>query len=168
MVRPEDSSTYQAILQEGRHEGRIAEARRWLFRYGIKRLGEPDAANLAILEAILDLDRLEALGEGILDFDIQDWDGLLARPSYERALDALQMAKRSTTYQAILQDGRTEGRVAEARRLLHLLGTKRFGEPDATILARLEAVQDLDRLEALGERIFDFAIRTWNGLLGTV
>jgi hypothetical protein len=167
MIRLEDSSTYRAILQEGRHEGRTAEARRWLLRYGTRRLGEPDAATLAILEAILDIDRLEALGEGILDFDIQDWDGLLARPSFQRASNALEMVKRSTTYEAILQHGRTQGQIAEARRWLQILRTKRFGEPDATTLARLEAVQDLDRLKALGKRTIDIAIRDWNGLLRT-
>jgi len=167
MIRPEDSTTYLAILGEGRNEGRIAEARRWLLRQGPKRFGEPDATTLATLEAILDLDRLETLSEGIVDFDIQDWDGLLSRPSFERVLNALQMVKRSTTYQAILQDGRTEGRIAEARRLLLRQGTKRFGEPDATTVATLEAIQDLDRLEALGKRILDFDIQDWDGLLGT-
>jgi hypothetical protein len=46
-------------------------------------------------------------------------------------------------------------------------GIKRFGEPDATIVAGLEAIQDLDRLEALGKRILDFDIPDWDGLLGT-
>ncbi len=57
----------------------------------------------------------------------------------------------STTYRRILNDGRLEG----ARRFLLRLGTKRFAEPDATTATALEAIRDIDRLEALGERILD-------------
>ena len=37
----------------------------------------------------------------------------------------------SDTYQASLDEGRTEGRVDELHRTLIRLGRKRFGEPDA-------------------------------------
>jgi hypothetical protein len=84
-----------------------------------------------------------------------------------RLLDGVQTMTESTTYQAILQKGRTEGGIAEARRWLLLQGTKRFGEPDVTTVATLEAMQDIGRLETLGERILDFGIQDWNGLLGT-
>jgi len=84
-----------------------------------------------------------------------------------RLLDGVQTMKESTTYQAILREGRTEGGIAEARRFLLLQGTERFGEPDATTVATLEATQDLDRLEALGKRILKFDIQDWDGLLGT-
>ncbi len=96
--------------------------------------------------------------------------------------------KESTTYQAILREGRNEGliegrneglieglnkgrdegRIDEARRLLLLQGTRRFGEPDATITATLEAIHDINRLESLFEQIFDFNVKDWNGLLRTV
>ncbi len=88
-----ESTTYQAILQEGRQEGiavgreegimkgrvegRIDEARRFLVRQGTKRFGEPDAATVAAIEAIQDLDRLEAMGDRLLDVEIQTWDDLL-------------------------------------------------------------------------------------------
>ena len=39
-----ESTTYQAILDEGRAEGQAAEARKLLLRLGRKHLGEPDAA----------------------------------------------------------------------------------------------------------------------------
>ena len=65
----------------------------------------------------------------------------------------------STTYQAILmegrQEGRQEGRIAGERRLLLRQGTKKFGEPDAAIIAAIEAIHDVDRLESLGLRIID-------------
>ena len=85
----------------------------------------------------------------------------------------------STTYQAILREGWieayneaynegfNEGRIFEARRLLHLQGTERFGDADATIVATLDAIQDIDRLEALGVRLVDFDIHDWEGLLVT-
>jgi predicted transposase YdaD len=82
-----------------------------------------------------------------------------------RLLKGVQTMKESTTYQAILQEGRIEGGIAEAQRILLRQGTKRFGEPDATTVATLEAIQDIDRLEALIERTLDFGIRDWDGLL---
>ena len=48
-----------------------------LLRQGTKRFGNPDAATVAALEAIKDIDRLEALGELILDTDVHNWAELL-------------------------------------------------------------------------------------------
>ncbi len=88
-----------------------------------------------------------------------------------RFLEGVQNMRESTTYQAVLREGRDEGRIegrvaGEQRLLLHL-GTKRFGEPDAAILTAIEAIKDSDRLEALGERIVDMGIQTWHELLGS-
>jgi predicted transposase YdaD len=75
----------------------------------------------------------------------------------------------STTYQAILKEGRQEGlqegRREEARRLLLRQGTRRFGAPDAAIIAAIEAIHDVDRLESLADRIFDATAGDWNDLL---
>src|SRR5207244_4612689 len=55
--------------------------------------------------------------------------------------------KESSTYQAILEEGRTEGRtegaVAEAKKLLRLLGDDAFGPSDARTAAALEQLSDL-------------------------
>jgi hypothetical protein len=51
------------------------------------------------------------------------------------------------------------------QRLLLRLGTKQFGEPDAATRAAIEAIHDIDRLEALGDRIIDADIRGWDDLL---
>jgi len=80
-------------------------------------------------------------------------------------LEGVQTMRESTTYQAILREGREEGRISGERRMLLRQGTKRFGEPDATAVAALEAIQDIDRLEALGERILDPDLHDWNDLL---
>jgi predicted transposase YdaD len=59
--------------------------------------------------------------------------------------------RESDTYQAILDEGRGEGRdegvVIGARRSLLLVGTLRFGEPDARTRQQIEAETDLTRLE---------------------
>jgi predicted transposase YdaD len=50
--------------------------------------------------------------------------------------------KESSTYQAILEEGRLEGRnqgaVAEARRVLRLLGDEAYGPPEAQTAALIE------------------------------
>ena len=82
-------------------------------------------------------------------------------------LEGVQNMRESTTYQAILREGRQEGKVEGEQELLLRQGTKRFGEPDATTIAALEAIQDIDRLGVLGERILDPNIQDWNDLLRT-
>ena len=61
-----ESTTYQAILREGRQEGKVEGEQELLLRQGTKRFGEPDAATIAALEAIQDIDRLGALANGFL------------------------------------------------------------------------------------------------------
>ncbi|MGO8899064.1 MAG: Rpn family recombination-promoting nuclease/putative transposase [Isosphaeraceae bacterium] len=90
-------------------------------------------------------------------------------------LEGVQTMRQSTTYQAILregwqegrQEGRQEGKIEGEQKLLLRQGTKRFGAPDAATLAAIEAMQDIDRLEAIGERILDPNIQDWNDLLQT-
>ncbi len=76
-------------------------------------------------------------------------------------LEGVQTMHESTTYQRIVNDGR----LAEARRMLLRQGTKRFRDPDAATVAALEAIRDIDRLEALGERIIDPDVHDWQDLL---
>ncbi len=75
----------------------------------------------------------------------------------------------STTYQAILKEGRQEGviegQISEARRLLLRQGTRRFGTPDVAIVAAIEAIRDVDRLESLSDRIVDATATDWDDLL---
>jgi len=80
-------------------------------------------------------------------------------------LEGVQATRESTTYQAILREGRQEGRIAGEQRMLLRMGTKRFGEPDAKVVAAIEAIQDLERLEVMGERILDPDLRDWEDLL---
>jgi len=84
-------------------------------------------------------------------------------------LEGVQIMHQSTTYQRILREGRDEGReeglVTEARRFLVRLGTQQFGEPDPTTAAALEAIQDVNLLESLGERILRPDLKSWEELL---
>ena len=77
--------------------------------------------------------------------------------------------KESTTYQAILEEGKQEGKhegsVAEARRLLLLLGTSRFGPPDAAERAAIEAEGQTERLEEWTLRLL--TVSGWEELLAS-
>jgi hypothetical protein len=61
----EESVTYQAIVRKGR----VSEARQMLLRQGRKLFGSVDEAAEAALNAINDVEKLEELGERILDVD---------------------------------------------------------------------------------------------------
>jgi hypothetical protein len=65
----------------------------------------------------------------------------------------------STTYQAIVR----KGRLAEARHMLLRLGGKRFGPADEATTAALNAIEDVQRLEELCERILE--VSSWQELL---
>lgn len=73
----EESTTYQAIARKER----LAEARQMLLRQGRKLFGPPDDATAAALNAIGDVEKLEELGERILD--VGSWQELL-QPSGRR------------------------------------------------------------------------------------
>jgi predicted transposase YdaD len=92
--------------------------------------------------------------------------------------------KESSTYQAILEEGRlvgitigrtegrtegraegrTEGAVAEARRILRIIGDGQFGPADAQTAATIERIADVARLEDLASRLK--AASSWQELLG--
>jgi predicted transposase YdaD len=90
-----ESSTYQAIvqeglqeglqkgLQEGRMEGAVQEARKLLLRLGSKQLGPPSARTQATLARISDLERLETLIERL--GAVETWHALLAENPRHRS-----------------------------------------------------------------------------------
>jgi predicted transposase YdaD len=87
----------------------------------------------------------------------------------QRVFGGVTAMRESSTYMGILEEGRAEGRaegeVRAARRILLRQGQKRFGAPDPAVVAALEAIADVDRLERMSERLLD--VRTWSGLLAT-
>jgi hypothetical protein len=56
-----------------------------------------------------------------------------------------------------------EGQAEEARRILLRLGRKSLGKPPAATLVELEAIQEVERLEALTERLLEAS--SWSELL---
>ena len=75
----------------------------------------------------------------------------------------------STTYQAILDEGRVEGelkgRAEEARQMLLRLGRKRLGKPKQKAIDAVRSLDDVNRLELLIERLLE--VNTWQELLQT-
>jgi hypothetical protein len=67
--------------------------------------------------------------------------------------------RESTTYQAILEEGRIEGE----RRTLLRQATRRFGAPDAATRARVETVADTAMLDTLLDRVL--TATGWDDLL---
>jgi hypothetical protein len=75
--------------------------------------------------------------------------------------------KDSTFYQVMFKEGREiglrEGRIKAVRKLLLRLGRIRFGQLPKATCARIEAVDVLDRLEHLAERLL--TATSWDDLL---
>jgi predicted transposase YdaD len=84
-------------------------------------------------------------------------------PLIGQLLREVEGMEESVTYQAIIRKGVERGRVEEARRMLVLMATGRFGEPPPQVLAALNAITDLDRLEGLGARLL--LVNGWEELL---
>jgi hypothetical protein len=73
--------------------------------------------------------------------------------------------RESSGYQLILDEGREEGALREARKLLLRLGRRKFGAPEPAVEAAVQAITDLDRLERMSDRMFDAT--SWQDLLAT-
>jgi hypothetical protein len=72
--------------------------------------------------------------------------------------------KESSTYQAILEEGRSEGALAETKKLLRQWGEDAFGAPNAKTAAAIERLNDLTQLEDLLRRVH--SVTSWQELLG--
>jgi hypothetical protein len=83
----------------------------------------------------------------------------IGRDQTNQLFQGVRAMRESDTYLAILD----EGRVEEARKIILRLGRKRFGPPDESSLAFLNALSDPEKLEALSERLLD--VSSWQELL---
>jgi hypothetical protein len=72
--------------------------------------------------------------------------------------------RESSTYQAILEEGRGEGTIAEAKKMLRIQVDDAFGAPDARTAAVIERIRDLGQLEDLLRRVR--SATSWQDLLG--
>jgi len=84
----------------------------------------------------------------------------------KQLLQGARGMRESSTYQAILEEGRVEGRVVQARRDVLELGTEKFGPPDAAVVEWLDRIDDPDTLGRLLRGVLRAS--TWEDLLGTV
>jgi predicted transposase YdaD len=82
----------------------------------------------------------------------------------DKLLQGVRAMKESTTYQAIKQEGREEGRVEELREDIRVLGEEKFQHPlPAEVLAILEGILDLGQLKQLLKRVLK--VDTWEQLV---
>lgn len=90
----------------------------------------------------------------------------------ETLLQGVITMEESVTYQAILRkgeakgkaQGKAEGEASEARKILLLQGRIRFGEPTPEVVAAVNALADVDKLEQLSMRLLQ--VSSWQELLG--
>lgn len=75
VLKMKESSTYQAILEEGAEKGRVEGERRLLLIAGSRRFGEPDPQTEAALDKITSPQQLEQLAARL--FEVESWQELL-------------------------------------------------------------------------------------------
>ena len=74
--------------------------------------------------------------------------------------------KESSTYQAILAEGRTEGTIKALQKTLLRLGRQQFHNPPSeAVQAAIEAITDEGRLERMTDRLL--VVSNWQELLET-
>jgi hypothetical protein len=170
-------------LAEQTPEALLATGAEWLQALAVVRAEGADATTFAgvFTAALRQL-------EGLHDRDQVRWYDLLrfvltwalwGRPREEREpllaaaeatqVDAARQKEVNTVGQTIaewyMEQGRTEGRGEELRKLLVELGRQRFGEPAESLRAALAALMDLERLERMARRILQAS--SWQDLLDT-
>lgn len=86
-----------------------------------------------------------------------------------RGVRFMSVVKDSSVYEWFLEEGvskgMSQGMIQGTRKVILHLGQKRFGPPDAGIVAALDAITDLSRLERMSERLLDAA--SWQEVLAT-
>lgn len=83
------------------------------------------------------------------------------REMSEELFRGVRHMRESSTYQAILEEGRKE----EAQKMILQLGRQKYGAPNNAITEALTATTDLDRLERMANRLL--LASTWDELLTT-
>jgi hypothetical protein len=89
----------------------------------------------------------------------------LSREEAAKAFQGVRGMRESTTYQLILDEGRGEGRLEGARRMLLRFGGSLFGPPTPTEEAAIAAIADVGRLERMADQVRSAG--SWQELLST-
>jgi hypothetical protein len=162
--------TMGAYADRGDVQGTISELRRLLLSVGPKTPIKPNAAGRQSAATLADLQQQAQLHEKLLAAL-----ELALRHAYagdDPTIHQCQIAHMSSTVTSVITalswswdevNGKAEGAIAEAQKLLLRLGRKRLGEPEETIVQALLAITDLEPLERLHDRLFDVA--SWEELL---
>jgi hypothetical protein len=159
-----DSAIDQAGFAEGLEEGRVVQAKEDIIRLARKRFGPPSDAHLAHLNRTTNLGLLrDVIGRVLNATSWQDlleprtdvWDRILRMPAL----------RESDTYQAILDEGRMEGKIDQIKAIIFRCGQARLGPPDAAVTTGLQSISDLARLERILDRLFE--AKNWDDLLET-
>jgi predicted transposase YdaD len=87
------------------------------------------------------------------------------KATIEALLPGASQMKESTFYQGILEEGRAEGEIKGARKMLLRQGQKRHGLIPQALRAKLESVNDLEHLGRMSDRVDEAA--DWQDLLNT-
>jgi predicted transposase YdaD len=82
-----------------------------------------------------------------------------SRQKVSTLMKGVRGMRESTTYMAIIEEGRME----EARTIVLRQGTKRFGPPSTAVRTSIEAITGIERLETLADRLLD--VENWEELL---
>ncbi len=90
---------------------------------------------------------------------------------FEQLMQGEQMAEVRAMKQSLLDralekgrlEGRQEGRREELQRVLLRQGSRKFGPPSTEVQSQIHALDDLDHLEALTDRVID--VQSWDELL---
>ncbi len=72
---------------------------------------------------------------------------------------------RNSLGQALLEEGRAEGRVEALQKTVLRLARRRFGEPDVQTVTSVTTIHDVDRLERLTDQLLN--VSSWQELLDT-
>jgi hypothetical protein len=111
---------------------------------------------------------LEQIEQGVIDcssdafppYELDEWE-LRGEPKPDQlsAAGPKPLVAGSAAFQAVLRQGRT----VEAKRMVLLLGGKRFGPPTSASKDALESIDDLVQIEDLADRLLE--ARSWDELL---
>jgi len=141
------AKTYDAVLKH------LVEAypAAWL-----KSLGFPTTAAVRVIDA--DVSTVTAAAFFLMG--LRHPPGMAAE-----LLRGVREMEESSTYQWVIEKGMVKGILRVLRKTLLDLGTRRFESPTAATLARLNTIDDLERLDRMTNRLLDAT--DWDDLLGT-
>jgi predicted transposase YdaD len=84
----------------------------------------------------------------------------------EHLFQGVTSMEESSTYQLIIRKGKAQGITEGEKKLLLLMGRKKFGPPDEAAQAALDRITDPATLERLSERLLD--VSSWQELLSDI